>query len=82
LHEVDYPSSIERYKHFARCILEGHVLADLLPFQPFLANKPILLTKKWNPTKVNETIQPLISYQIDSKKKLLQKWCDAFVFLF
>lgn len=74
LHEIDHPDSVQRYKHFARLFLEGAVFPLLAEYVPFYNNKPIMLIKTWNPTRVHQTIQPLLNHQVTSVRALKKVW--------
>eukprot|EP01124_Arcella_intermedia_P004963 TRINITY_DN12874_c0_g1_i1.p1 TRINITY_DN12874_c0_g1~~TRINITY_DN12874_c0_g1_i1.p1 ORF type:complete len:639 (+),score=166.54 TRINITY_DN12874_c0_g1_i1:92-1918(+) len=73
-HQMELPGGVEKYRYFARYLLEGIIVPELQEFQPFLIAQPNILTKQVTNTSVASIIQPLIDFQIDSKKKLIDKW--------
>ncbi|EHH66832.1 hypothetical protein EGM_03889 [Macaca fascicularis] len=45
--EVDFPEGIDRYKHFARFLLEGQVFRKLASYQSCLLSSPSTMLKTW-----------------------------------
>jgi ATP-dependent RNA helicase DHX37/DHR1 len=72
--ELTYPSNSDRYRFFARFLLEGRVCTPLAKYTPLLLNKPNILNKPWSKARVVAILQPLIDHQIDSRAKLVAKW--------
>ena len=73
--EMSYPDNDpDRYRYFARFLLEGAIFAKLAKFVPSLKNKPDILNKPWVKERVVAILQPLVDGQIDTKAKLLAKW--------
>eukprot|EP00050_Salpingoeca_kvevrii_P021732 m.114735 g.114735 ORF g.114735 m.114735 type:complete len:1207 (-) comp9458_c0_seq1:121-3741(-) len=72
--EVPYPSCPDRFRYFARFVLEGKVFPLLAQYTPKMKNKPSILNKPWSKERVVAILQPLVDNQIDSKAKLAAKW--------
>ena len=45
--ELEYPASIERYRWFARFLLDGAVIKPLEQFVPHLLSLPATMIKTW-----------------------------------
>ncbi|XP_074777587.1 putative ATP-dependent RNA helicase DHX37 isoform X2 [Athene noctua] len=46
--EVDYPEGIDRYKYFARFLLEGKVIENLSSYSRCLLSSPLIMLKTWS----------------------------------
>ncbi|KAI0211448.1 putative ATP-dependent RNA helicase DHX37 [Lamellibrachia satsuma] len=76
--ELEYPAGLDRYKWFAKCLLEGTVFTKLLKFVPVLLSAPVTMVKPWanlQPRTVS-LLKALVVEEIDSKQRLTQTWRD------
>ncbi len=63
-----------RVQHFARLLLEGHVVSALAKFRAMLTTKPQAIFLSPAMIKVAALVQRLLSQSVDSKTKLLAVW--------
>jgi len=72
--ETSYPTSVERYRWFARFLLEGQILSSLSKYDQLYMSRPCTMTKSWANLQPRTTslLNALIQYKVDSKKKLLE----------
>ena len=73
--EVEMPESLDKYRHFARFLLNGEVCEKLLEFKHNLLSPPSTMTKSWSKLmpRTEVIMNALASRQIDSKTKLIQE---------
>jgi ATP-dependent RNA helicase DHX37/DHR1 len=45
--ELEYPADLDRYRWFARFLLEGVVVPDLKKYVPVLMSSPSTMIKSW-----------------------------------
>ena len=88
--ELSFPATPDRFRYFARFLLEGRVFPALARFEPHLKNRPHMLNKPWVKVgraascigdtdarvqdRVTALLQPLIDGKIDCKLKLTAQW--------
>ena len=74
--EIEYPAGLDRYKWFARFLLEGKVVAALAKFVPFLLYAPVTMIKSWAKLqpRTEVLLSELVSENADSKKALKATW--------
>ncbi|XP_054166972.1 probable ATP-dependent RNA helicase DHX37 [Oppia nitens] len=74
--EVTYPDGLEKYKYFAKFLLEGHVIKFFKSYSSNLLSSPIILVKSWAnlQPRTERLLNALISQKIDSKNSLVNKW--------
>lgn len=74
--ELAYPSGLERYKWFARFLLEGQVVPKLKKYSSDLLSTPATVTKPWAKLqpRTDVFIKALVSKGVDSKDSLLKTW--------
>lgn len=74
--ELDYPAGIDRYKWFARFLLEGKVIPKFAEFVPFLLSAPATMIKTWAKLqpRTEVLLGELVSECADSKKALEAAW--------
>ena len=74
--EIEYPAGLDRYKWFARFLLEGKVVAALSKFVPFLLNAPVTMIKSWAKLqpRTEVLLSKLVSGNADSKMALKAAW--------
>eukprot|EP01147_Barroeca_monosierra_P000302 gene302-3672_t len=82
--EVSFPDSPERYRHFAKALLNGDVLRTLKQFVPRLLNRPEIMCKSWSKSThieicaFKERISRLLAALVDQKISTLHDLCLAF----
>lgn len=71
--EISYPPSIERFRWFARFLLEGKILPSFKKFDSLYMSRPCTMTKSWANLQPRTTalLNTLISKSVDSKEKLI-----------
>jgi len=75
IQEVEFPDVVEKYKYFARFLLEGKIVTEFNIIRPYLSGKPNFLTSKVSTQhKVFVLLQPIVNAKISSRKQLLKKW--------
>ncbi|RMC05725.1 hypothetical protein DUI87_17268 [Hirundo rustica rustica] len=74
--EVDYPAGIERYKHFARFLLEGKVIKKLSSYRQCLLSSPLIMLKTWSKLqpRTEALLQALVKENCDNRDALLAAW--------
>jgi len=71
--ELSFPASPDRYRYFARFLLEGGVVPALAAFVPHLKNQPNIFQKPWVKDRVVAVLQTLVDAEVDSKARLLAR---------
>ncbi|NXI97799.1 DHX37 helicase, partial [Psophia crepitans] len=74
--EVDYPEGIDRYKYFARFLLEGKVIEKLSPYSRCLLSSPVIMLKTWSKLqpRTESLLQALVAENCDNRDALLAAW--------
>ncbi|NXD07295.1 DHX37 helicase, partial [Nothocercus nigrocapillus] len=74
--EVDYPEGIDRYKHFARFLLEGKVIEKLASHSQCLLSSPLIMLKTWSKLqpRTESLLQALVAENCDNRDALLAAW--------
>ncbi|XP_069817056.1 probable ATP-dependent RNA helicase DHX37 [Dendropsophus ebraccatus] len=74
--EVDYPEGLERYKYFARFLLEGKVIEKLSAYTNILLSNPTTMLKTWAKLQPRTEIllKALVSAKADNLSSLLAAW--------
>ncbi|NXS89666.1 DHX37 helicase, partial [Erpornis zantholeuca] len=74
--EVDYPEGIDRYKHFARFLLEGKVIKKLGSYSQCLLSSPLIMLKTWSKLqpRTEALLQALVKENCDNRDALLAAW--------
>ncbi|NXI45676.1 DHX37 helicase, partial [Galbula dea] len=74
--EVDYPEGIERYKYFARFLLEGKVIEELSSYSRCLLSSPLIMLKTWSKLqpRTELLLQALVAENCDNRDALLAAW--------
>ncbi|KGL82451.1 putative ATP-dependent RNA helicase DHX37, partial [Tinamus guttatus] len=74
--EVDYPEGIDRYKHFARFLLEGKVVEKLASYSRCLLSSPVIMLKTWSKLqpRTESLLQALVAENCDNRDALLAAW--------
>ncbi|NXQ26153.1 DHX37 helicase, partial [Alaudala cheleensis] len=74
--EVDFPAGIDRYKHFARFLLEGKVIKKLGSYSKCLLSSPLIMLKTWSKLqpRTEALLQALVKENCDNREALLAAW--------
>ncbi|KAJ8285627.1 hypothetical protein GJAV_G00029040 [Gymnothorax javanicus] len=74
--EVDYPEGLERYKLFAKFLLEGQVCSKLKTHASCLLSSPTTMLKTWAKLqpRTEALLGALVSEKADCKAALLSAW--------
>ncbi|KAK3586402.1 hypothetical protein CHS0354_013106 [Potamilus streckersoni] len=74
--ELEYPAGIDRYKWFARFLLEGKVCPKLKKFVPDLLSAPATMVKTWSKLqpRTESLLKCLVAENVDSREALLKVW--------
>ncbi|KAM6930543.1 putative ATP-dependent RNA helicase DHX37 [Xenentodon cancila] len=74
--EMEYPEGLERYKLFARFLLEGQVCPNLKKHSGHLLSNPSIMLKTWAKLqpRTEALLRPLLSKRIDSRDALFSAW--------
>ncbi|XP_068013534.1 probable ATP-dependent RNA helicase DHX37 [Melanerpes formicivorus] len=74
--EVDYPEGIDRYKYFARFLLEGKVIKKLSSYSQCLLSSPLIMLKTWSKLqpRTESLLQALVAESCDNRDALLAAW--------
>ncbi|XP_037734669.1 probable ATP-dependent RNA helicase DHX37 isoform X1 [Chelonia mydas] len=74
--EVDYPEGIDRYKYFAKFLLEGKIVKQLGSYKRCLLSSPLTMLKTWSKLQPRTEIllTALVSESADSRDALLAAW--------
>ncbi|XP_030316304.1 probable ATP-dependent RNA helicase DHX37 [Calypte anna] len=74
--EVDYPEGIDRYKYFARFLLEGKVIKKLSSYTRCLLSSPLIMLKTWSKLqpRTESLLQALVAENCDNRDALLAAW--------
>jgi ATP-dependent RNA helicase DHX37/DHR1 len=73
--KIEMTSSLEKYRYFAKFILEGDVLSELKNFKSVLLSSSSTVTKSWSKLvpKTEMIVNALANRGIDSRQKLLKE---------
>ncbi|XP_058014476.1 probable ATP-dependent RNA helicase DHX37 [Ahaetulla prasina] len=74
--EVDYPEGLDRFKHFARFLLEGKVVKLLATYSRCLLSSPVTMLKTWSKLqpRTESLLQALVSENADNRDALQLAW--------
>uniref|UniRef100_A0A8C5S7I6 DEAH-box helicase 37 n=1 Tax=Laticauda laticaudata TaxID=8630 RepID=A0A8C5S7I6_LATLA len=74
--EVDYPEGLDRFKHFARFLLEGKVVKLLAAYRHCLLSSPVTMLKTWSKLqpRTESLLQALVSENADNRDILRLAW--------
>lgn len=75
LAEVEMPDSLDKYRHFARFLLNGEVFDKLEEFTKNLLSTPSMMTKSWSKLmpRTETIMNALANRQVDSKQKMIRE---------
>lgn len=73
--EVEMPETLDKYRHFARFLLNGEVFPALNEFTKNLLSPPSTMTKSWSKLmpRTEMMMSTLATRQVDTKRKLLRE---------
>uniref|UniRef100_A0A8C2VG05 DEAH-box helicase 37 n=1 Tax=Chinchilla lanigera TaxID=34839 RepID=A0A8C2VG05_CHILA len=74
--QVDFPEGLDRYKHFARFLLEGQVFRRLAAFRGCLLSSPSTMLKTWArlQPRTETLLKALVAEKADCRDALLAVW--------
>ncbi|XP_050353466.1 probable ATP-dependent RNA helicase kurz isoform X2 [Nymphalis io] len=74
--EIDYPDKIERYRWFARYLLEGKVFPKLKKYAGSLLSPPSTMVKSWAKlqSRTEVILKTLIARRVGTKDQLQKAW--------
>lgn len=74
--QVDFPEGIDRYKYFARFLLEGQVFHKLLKFKSCLLSSPSTMLKTWArlQPRTESLLKALVAEKADCRDAVLAAW--------
>ncbi|XP_061865792.1 probable ATP-dependent RNA helicase DHX37 isoform X1 [Colius striatus] len=74
--EVDYPEGLDRYKYFARFLLEGKVIEKLSSYSRCLLSSPLIMLKTWSKLqpRTESLLQALVAENCDNRDALVAAW--------
>ena len=74
--EFEFPAGLEKYKWFARFLLEGKVVPALGNFVPFLLSAPVTMIKSWAKLqpRTEVLLSELVSESVDTAASLHAAW--------
>ncbi|XP_045432080.1 probable ATP-dependent RNA helicase DHX37 isoform X2 [Pipistrellus kuhlii] len=74
--QVDFPEGLDRYKHFARFLLEGQVCPRLAAYQACLLSSPSTMLKTWArlQPRTESLLKALVAEKADNRDALLAAW--------
>nr|XP_002123985.2 probable ATP-dependent RNA helicase DHX37 [Ciona intestinalis] len=76
--EIPYPAGLDRFRWFARFLLEGSVMTSLGQFSSLFLSRPATMVKSWSnlQPRTESLLKALAGRGVDSKKKLTEIWKD------
>ncbi|XP_035668851.1 probable ATP-dependent RNA helicase DHX37 [Branchiostoma floridae] len=74
--EGDYPEGLDRYKWFAKFLLEGAVFPELKRMTPLLLSPPAIMVKPWAnlQPRTQTLLKALVSSEADNRDSLQKAW--------
>ncbi|XP_053557822.1 probable ATP-dependent RNA helicase DHX37 [Bombina bombina] len=74
--ETDYPEGLDRYKYFAKFILEGKVIKKLSKYTNVLLSSPVTMLKTWAKLqpRTEVLLKALVSENADNLAALVAAW--------
>ncbi|XP_070256067.1 probable ATP-dependent RNA helicase DHX37 [Myotis yumanensis] len=74
--QVDFPEGLDRYRHFARFLLEGQVFPRLASYQACLLSSPSTMLKTWArlQPRTESLLRALVAEKADHRDALLAAW--------
>ena len=78
---IPFPVGADKYRYFAKLLLEGEILPEFTEYKDHLISNPSMMLKSWKMDKIDQILHPLIKYKIASKRELFEKWEEDSLFL-
>lgn len=78
--EIDLQDN-DKFKYFAKALLEGQLFPKMKTIEPYLIAKPNLILKSIQSNKVAVLVETLTKHQIFTKQQLQSKWKEQPRFL-
>ncbi|CAN8016211.1 unnamed protein product [Ixodes persulcatus] len=74
--EHEFPVGLDRFRWFARFLLEGQVLPFFKSYTKLLLSPPVTMVKSWArlQPRTEHLLKALVSQSADSKEKLCEAW--------
>ena len=74
--ELTFPEGLERYKYFAKFLLEGEVISFFKTYSKSLLSPPSIITKSWASLqpRTENFLKSLVSQNIENRTNLINKW--------
>ena len=74
--EVPFPEGLDKYKYFAKFLLEGDVIPSFKTYSKSLLSPPSIITKSWASLqpRTEKFLKCLVSQKINTRKNLSNKW--------
>lgn len=74
--ELEYPQSLDKFKYFAKFLLEGEVFPFFKDYSKSLLSSPTIIIKSWASLqpRTERLLKSLVSQNIINKKSLFNKW--------
>lgn len=71
--EVEMPETLDKFRHFARFLLNGEVFQQLADFKKNLLSTPSTMTRSWSKLmpRTEVMMNALANRQVDSRRKML-----------
>ncbi|CAI9590865.1 unnamed protein product [Staurois parvus] len=73
---IDYPDGLDRYRYFAKFLLEGKVVKKLGSYTKILLSSPTTMLKSWAKLqpRTEVLLKALVSENADNRSSLLAAW--------
>lgn len=77
--ELEYPKCVEKYKWFARFLLEGKVCPKLAPYSQYLLALPSSMVKSWSKLqpRTEALLKQLVDKNVDDVTTLHAAWTEG-----
>ncbi|KAM9330878.1 putative ATP-dependent RNA helicase DHX37 [Gastrophryne carolinensis] len=74
--DIDYPEGLERFKYFARFLLEGKVIKKIGSYSKILLSSPTTMLKSWAKLqpRTQVLLEALVAEAADNLSSLLAAW--------
>uniref|UniRef100_H2ZDK9 Activating signal cointegrator 1 complex subunit 3 n=1 Tax=Ciona savignyi TaxID=51511 RepID=H2ZDK9_CIOSA len=73
---ITYPPGLDRYRWFAKFLLDGSVVSSLKKFSTVFLSRPVTMVKSWSSLqpRTESMLKSLAGAGVDSKQKLVKMW--------
>ncbi|XP_063395987.1 probable ATP-dependent RNA helicase DHX37 [Mytilus trossulus] len=74
--DLEYPANLDKYRWFARFLLEGAVVSGMKKYVTMLLSSPSTMVKSWAKLqpRTEKLLKELVAAGVDSKETLLKAW--------